>query len=544
MEASELDTRKMGIVERAFGVLHRRRKKNITEELREWAAQHYVCEPTQKCAAGLVDLLGPHARDYFEQCPVLPIGLANAQDVLPEREQAAVFRMLERGARLRDIMRALRLPRWTRRIGSPAVRVDFNKTFSWLFAQEPRHVGNFLPGCPSAQVRWIHAVGFFEPLDGLAREKGFGMWAAREFSSDPFDADEYFERLTEIRDYFFRSGEEVNFDWSLKTVREKVRAWHATDTVLSALPDGTELDQVIEQWADRITEPIQLRDLSARLLTTPRELAAEGRAMHHCVADYAPEVLTGYSHIFSIRDPEDKPLITVELGNDGRVKQARGPTNTPPRPREAVNRLAARVCRDLGLTPRRTDDRGWTPERAALIDGLFARLGIPPDTLHRFQIADVNVEAFVQPEFVRPHGMDVRYVQVPTHTSYRMRVLEILPTGLEAEHDLVLAGDLERARPWRAELPDCDNLGDVFKHLGRDAEARHVRIVEHAIRTRPMADYPRGYHGGVVGHDFAGRGEHIAMRRDEAYARALEFGADPRAAAARRPYLDPRRQRD
>ena len=49
-------------------------------------------------------------------------------------------------------------------------------------------------------------------------------------------------------------------------------------------------------------------------LTTPKALKDEGKAMSHCVGTYCEAVANEESVIYSIRDPDDVPYVTIEVG--------------------------------------------------------------------------------------------------------------------------------------------------------------------------------------------------------------------------------------
>ena len=69
------------------------------------------------------------------------------------------------------------------------------------------------------------------------------------------------------------------------------------------------------------------------------DLVDEGRRMHHCVAGYARQCLTGGTAILSLRvgsAGDFKSRVTLELSVAARqVVQARGPCNAMPLPQEA-----------------------------------------------------------------------------------------------------------------------------------------------------------------------------------------------------------------
>jgi hypothetical protein len=93
-------------------------------------------------------------------------------------------------------------------------------------------------------------------------------------------------------------------------------------------------------------------------LETVEALQQEGSVMHHCVGR------GGYNHmavaampsgIYSLRSPDDRPLVTVEV-DGGAIRQARGPSNRTPEWRAAhVKALVSR----LGIDPGRSIDPGF-----------------------------------------------------------------------------------------------------------------------------------------------------------------------------------------
>ena len=60
----------------------------------------------------------------------------------------------------------------------------------------------------------------------------------------------------------------------------------------------------------------------------PNDLDVEGNFMHHCVGSYARQVEAGHCTIYSLRNKFNNPEATIEVGNDGRVKQIKGPSNS------------------------------------------------------------------------------------------------------------------------------------------------------------------------------------------------------------------------
>lgn len=55
-------------------------------------------------------------------------------------------------------------------------------------------------------------------------------------------------------------------------------------------------------------------------ITDPEDLKIEGQLMGHCVGGYCEKVKSGNTFIFSLRDPQNNPHVTIELDNEGIVQ--------------------------------------------------------------------------------------------------------------------------------------------------------------------------------------------------------------------------------
>jgi hypothetical protein len=71
----------------------------------------------------------------------------------------------------------------------------------------------------------------------------------------------------------------------------------------------------------------------------PNDLDVEGNFMHHCVGSYARQVEAGHCTIYSLRNKFNNPEATIEVGNDGRVKQIKGPSNSAITDDEQVEKI-------------------------------------------------------------------------------------------------------------------------------------------------------------------------------------------------------------
>jgi hypothetical protein len=65
-------------------------------------------------------------------------------------------------------------------------------------------------------------------------------------------------------------------------------------------------------------------------VVSENDLTVEGNRMGHCVGSYCGRVQEGRSIIYSLRDPANKPHVTLETGKDGSVQQIQGKGNEEP----------------------------------------------------------------------------------------------------------------------------------------------------------------------------------------------------------------------
>lgn len=96
-----------------------------------------------------------------------------------------------------------------------------------------------------------------------------------------------------------------------------------------------DFDKAIEKTGDEKVA-YEFSDGFKILKLSPRECKSEGFAMGHCVGSYAENIRTGEMSIFSLRDPENKPRVTMNVINSGnQLDQIKGPKNAVPLPDDA-----------------------------------------------------------------------------------------------------------------------------------------------------------------------------------------------------------------
>lgn len=180
-----------------------------------------------------------------------------------------------------------------------------------------------------------------EEIPGVTTgQEGFLRWAFGAWTVDarPRMLPLSVEALRTVRDWAFSTGADLRgLTWG-KAVGQ-AEAWHAIQAaaVQEELPGGTPFlpsgtQVLVRRWEDGWTL-VDLRDAAA--------LDAETAALGHCVGlgAYDDLVATGRGQILSLRSPDGRPRVTIEVNNDFdnrsatwrfRPAQARGRANSAP----------------------------------------------------------------------------------------------------------------------------------------------------------------------------------------------------------------------
>jgi hypothetical protein len=232
-------------------------------------------------------------------------------------------------------------------------------------------------------------------------------------------------------------------------------------------------------------------------LRSRQALAREGALMHHCVAGYAHLVAgpNPSTQIFSLRDPRNRPAVTVEIIGKS-ARQIKGPANHPP-----AAALLSKVAALLGAVGARDPGPdGWELGFVALRGRIYASLS---DALATPPPGEAGSHAFMEADgAARPlldHVIDHR----PTLSAADIeRLAELFAPAERLVHLSVAAdegfrlGGIE-VRVVRAKLPDalCWLIMQGILPRGRTAfvAAHHQRVLRHLIAVMER-------HPGVLYH--------------------------------------------
>jgi PcfJ-like protein len=263
------------------------------------------------------------------------------------RQRAEAIKLVERGARLRDIAALMGLPMALRRVKPGAVRCISRQSIELL-----AYMPDSLP-----QMRfWLRVVGRVGYVSG-----DFAEWATKNAMQIPGGSvNERFSLLSDLADWVRASHNVDRFvvrpfspDMSLRTVTKLSADWH--EAIANSM-DGPQYS-FPQPWLPAT----RLNGYEIVPITNSAELYREGDAMHNCVGTYAGDVMVGKSYIYSVRE-DDKRMATVQVvraGDRPALAQIRGPCNAPA-PKEIVAAVRRWLAPRRPRRPRPENDDGVT----------------------------------------------------------------------------------------------------------------------------------------------------------------------------------------
>jgi hypothetical protein len=309
-------------------------------EIEDTAVRAAACERAARLfkSAGMIEsakfaaAVHERAIDYIEQAPAI------AMFVLPEDRKRKVAggdrayaahrlaHYCRQGARLKEVMRSYGLSTPLRKLKGKALAPEDVGTLRLLASLPPSVVSQAIPNSITAQRAWLSAVGEWVRICHAARwTDRFNEWAVVQLARHKVRK----SQVGIITDFMGRGDVPLNTAWEWPRAVAAADDWHDR---LSAGDAKTKFGVMADQIIDRGEHPDHavLYDYEFVALRTPTAIHAEGRAMHHCVASYVTAVLSGLTHIVSVRRDEQR-VATLEL-YEGRIRQLKGRFNSLPAP--------------------------------------------------------------------------------------------------------------------------------------------------------------------------------------------------------------------
>ena len=228
-----------------------------------------------------------------------------------EARDAAVA-LIESGAALKAVARALELPLWLRRLPPEA----FQRVIAPVPSSESftRRVATRLPAAPSHSALWLDSVAF----GAKACHEDFALWLADQaIFSEPGKPEQMFGVLAA---YAWHSRATQTRAHSLIVVPWRPEI--AFDTALCAAKSWLNRMRLSLQLGPGVlTDPWlsggQVRGLTFVPLLDRTEILAEARAMQNCADQYAERLADDRCRLFSIRR-EREHVATLEVGPHSR----------------------------------------------------------------------------------------------------------------------------------------------------------------------------------------------------------------------------------
>lgn len=277
-----------------------------------------------------------------------------------DAQRAECLALIERGAPLKVIAKALDLPMWLRRLPPEAFVQDV--THLPISDSFGRRVQSRLPTRPADGVGWLESVRFAN----RAADEEFALWIARQRSAcHGLDAE---RRLALLAGYAWFSCNPLEDahrliwsrwrpEMSLETAVCAAKSWFNRILLLVYLPSA----RTIDPWLTGLT----LGAYCFVPLTSAEALLAESRAMNNCADQYGMAIAGDRCRLFSVRR-DGLHVATLEISPHLRERGA-----------FAVAQLKANSNVPADLETWQATYR-WLAEQPRLLDAATLAAKVPP----------------------------------------------------------------------------------------------------------------------------------------------------------------------
>lgn len=264
----------------------------------------------------------PRLEDLALSFPALLFAIATGYGK-PEAREAAID-LIDQGASLKLVARALGLPWWTRALPPEAFAEPLHSLVEG--AEVQRRIANHIPADTAFIHVWLRAVLLANAIAGEA----FALWLASRLKVRPRTGD----RLVPLAAWAWYSARPETaghalvrcpFEpgMSLKAALEEADAWRKRIDLAAALGPGI---------ADAWYEECDHAGFRFVPLTRIEQYLGEAAAMDNCLDQFAPKMIRQATRVFSIRR-DGRPIADIEIGpheDDAGmpvIEQLRGPAN-------------------------------------------------------------------------------------------------------------------------------------------------------------------------------------------------------------------------
>ena len=210
-------------------------------------------------------------------------------------------------------------------------------------------------------------------------------------------------------------------------------------------------------------------------IATENDLLTEGNKMDHCVGDYCNNMLNGSSLFYSLRDPQNKPYITIETDTSGElVKQIQGRFNETPD--ETYQDMIKEWVNKDKESPSyyKSDDLNW--EMEGDLDGLIWKL-------NDIQQGYIEEESFSSYSAAEQYGLETQSNEF-TEWVNNFNVIDLMSIvfeQIEYEYNKI---DWERD----GNISFVNQLISTLKFLS-DEEMNYIKTLKEILEEQ-LRDYP------------------------------------------------------
>jgi hypothetical protein len=250
------------------------------------------------------------------------LALSIFRDRLQRQDEGLVLgakRLIESGAKLRDIATLMGIPMSFRKVKPGAAHIALRIVDA---VDDPRLLDAYLPSSLQGMKKWLRCL-----IEAKRGGNKFVEWVAKHAFAIEGKPDDTYDTVREVSDWVRASniavhgGNELddeglqksfifrpfNSAMSVATVMSLSEEWHVVvaDTFTG---DRTRFP---EPWCPGGS----VDGYKILPITSNGELYLEGKIMRHCVGTYTDEVLSGSSYFYSVRRDGER-VATLELERD------------------------------------------------------------------------------------------------------------------------------------------------------------------------------------------------------------------------------------
>lgn len=261
--------------------------------------------------AAFIASLHPRAVDYLHQAPVIAASFGCKFSTRADRLYVAsrIGGPIQRGEKLKVVMASVGLALPLRKLEPFVITPSLCGFIRDLHDLAPSALSQAIPDKPGAQREWLQALRDYRGRMRYNRgseKRGFHWIARHAHRCAPTQA-------ADIADFVYIHPSADIDRWSFERMENEVLLWHdrlASEQSTSKYGIGLKMDTVIDlsDWP----EYIEHEGFEFFKLSTPSMIMEEGRRMRHCVASYIPFVMSGRTHLYSVRH-EMRRLATAEI---------------------------------------------------------------------------------------------------------------------------------------------------------------------------------------------------------------------------------------